>query len=232
MPEREALKAWLGQHCADALEAMHDRVSAVPYSRDALARGARKLKTQALVYLAAAQPAETARRAFAQYQSSDNMTDRQGALMVLCSLDAPEREDALADFRRRHDGNALVIDKWFSLQAGSLHPEVLSHVKELATNPDFTMTNPNRVRALYMAMAVNPTAFHDASGEGYRMIGDLIRRLDGINPQTAARFVPALGRWRRVEPVRAAMMRCELEKIAAQPGLSRDVLEQATKSLG
>jgi len=94
------------------------------------------------------------------------------------------------------------------------------------------MSNPNRVRALYMALAANPHAFHAKSGEGYRIIGDLIRRLDPVNPQTAARFVPSLGRWRRIEPGRPAMMRAELEKIAATPKLSRDVLEQVTKSLG
>ncbi len=230
--EREALKAWLGTELASELRALHDRALAVAYSRDAAARGARKIKTQALVLIAAGDPAEGARRAFAQYQAADNMTDRQGALMVLASLDAPEREQALADFHRRYAGNALVIDKWFSLQAGALGPRVLEQVKALAGHPDFTMTNPNRVRALYMAAAGNPRAFHAANGEGYRMIGDLIRRLDPINPQTAARFVPALGRWRRIEPVRAAMMREELERIAAMPSLSRDVREQVTKSLG
>lgn len=230
--EREGLKAWLGKELEGALTALHDRVTAVAYSRDAEARGARKLKTQALVYLAAGSPAEAKKRAIAQYRAADNMTDRQGALMVLAGLDGPERAEALADFHGRYAGNALVIDKWFSLQAGSLHPDVLEHVKALAQHPDFKLTNPNRVRALYMALAVNSKAFHTASGEGYRMIGDLIRRLDPINPQTTARFVPALGRWRRIEPTRAAMMRAELEQIAAQPSLSRDVLEQVTKSLG
>jgi hypothetical protein len=81
------------------------------------------------------------------------------------------------------------------------------HVKALAQHPDFTISNPNRARALYMALAVNPAGFHDAGGEGYRMIGDLILTLDPINAQTAARFVPSLGRWRRVEPGRGAMMR-------------------------
>ena len=230
--EREALKAWLGGECAEALAALHERALAVPYSREAAARGARKIKTQALVYLAARDAGEGARRALAQYRAADNMTDRQGALMVLASLDVPEREEALADFHHRYPGNALVIDKWFSLQAGSFHPRVLEHIRALAGHPDFTMGNPNRVRALYMAAAMNPRAFHDASGEGYRLIGDVIRELDPINPQTAARFVPALGRWRRIEPARAARMRAELEKIAAQPSLSRDVLEQVTKSLG
>ena len=204
----------------------------MPYGRDAAARGARKLKTQALVYLAAGVPEEAARRAIAQYRAADNMTDRQGALMVLCGLETPLRAEMLADFHQRYADNALVIDKWFSLQAGSLHPQVLDHVRALADHADFTMTNPNRVRALYMAAAVNPKAFHDASGEGYRMIADLILALDPINAQTAARFVAPLGRWRRVEPVRSAMMKEQLERIAAAPGLSRDTFEQVSRSLG
>jgi aminopeptidase N len=234
--EREGLKAWLGRELQDRLAALHDRVSAVPYSRSAEARGARKLKTQALVYLAAGAPDEAARRAKAQYDAADNMTDRQGALMVLGGLDTPHgdgaREAALADFYKRYQGNALVIDKWFALQAGSLHPQVLDHVKALARHADFALGNPNRVRALYMSCAVNPKAFHAAGGEGYRLIADLILALDPINPQTAARFVPPLGRWRRIEPKRSALMRSELERIAAAPRLSRDTFEQVGKSLG
>jgi len=160
------------------------------------------------------------------------MTDRQGALMVLCGLETPLRAEKLAHFHQRYAGNALVIDKWFSLQAGSLHPDVLTHVKALATHPDFTLANPNRVRALYMAMAGNPGAFHDPSGEGYRIIADLIVALDPINAQTAARFVPPLGRWRRIEPGRAALMRAALERISTTAGLSRDTAEQVGRSLG
>ncbi|MFY8194698.1 MAG: DUF3458 domain-containing protein, partial [Novosphingobium sp.] len=168
--EREGLKRWLGETLKDKWLALHDRVSAVPYSLEAAARGARKCKTQALVYLGAADPAEAARRAKAQYDAATNMTDRQGALMVLCSLDCPERDAALADFHARFAGNMLVIDKWFSLQAGSLNPKVPDQVKALAQHPDFTMTNPNRVRALWMAFAANAQAFHRAGGEGYRLI--------------------------------------------------------------
>ncbi|MFN4221968.1 MAG: aminopeptidase N C-terminal domain-containing protein, partial [Novosphingobium meiothermophilum] len=166
-----------------------------------------------------------------QYDSATNMTDRQGALMVLCGLDRAEREAALADFHMRFAGNMLVIDKWFSLQAGSLHPDVTSHVKALAQHPDFTLTNPNRVRALWMAFAANAQAFHKEGGEGYRLIADLILKLDPINGNVAARFVPPLGRWKKVDEARAALMRAELERIAAAPGLSRDVREQVTKSL-
>ncbi|MDE2436383.1 MAG: aminopeptidase N [Sphingomonadales bacterium] len=229
--EREALKAWLGIELKAALVALHARASAVTYSLSAEARGARKLKTQALVYLAAAAPALAAQLAAAQYDAADNMTDRQGALMVLAGLETPLREKKLAAFHERYADNALVIDKWFSLQAGSLHPQVVEQVKALARHPDFTLHNPNRVRALYMAFTV-PHAFHAEDGEGYRMIADLIIALDPINAQTAARFVAPLGRWRRIEPKRSAMMREELERIVATPGLSKDTFEQVSKSLG
>ncbi|OYW50437.1 MAG: aminopeptidase N [Novosphingobium sp. 28-62-57] len=229
--EREGLKRWLGETLKDKWLALHDGCSAVPYSLEAAARGARKCKTQALVYLAAADPAEAARRAKAQYDAATNMTDRQGALMVLCSLNCPEREAALADFHARFEGNMLVTDKWFSLQAGSLNPNVTEHVKALAAHPDFTLTNPNRVRALWMAYAVNAQGFHREGGEGYRLIADLILKLDPINGNVAARFVPPLGRWKKVDETRAALMRAELERIAAEPSLSKDVREQVTKSL-
>ena len=229
---REGLKADLGRGLETELTALHGRASAVPYSLSAAARGARKLKTQALAILAAGVPDRAAVLAAAQFDAADNMTDRQGALMVLCGLDTPLREEKLAAFHAKFAGNALVIDKWFSLQAGSLHPAVLDHVRALAAHPDFTMANPNRVRALYMAMASNPGAFHDASGAGYRIIADLILALDPVNAQTAARFVAPLGRWRRIEPGRAALMRAELERLVAAPGLSKDTFEQVSKSLG
>jgi aminopeptidase N len=230
--EREKLKAHLAQTLAAELTALHDRVSAVPFSLDAAARGARKLKTQALTLLAAGLPDEAASRAAAQYRAADNMTDRQGALMVLCGLDTPARAEMLADFHQRYTGNALVIDKWFSLQSGSLHPNALEHVRALAQHPDFTMHNPNRVRALYMGFAVNSGSFHRSDGTGYRLIADLILALDPLNAQTAARFVPSLGRWRRIEPTRGALMRAELERILAAPNLSRDTTEQVSRSLG
>ena len=229
---REGLKAFLGARLKAELAALHARANTVPYSLSAAARGARKLKTQALVLLAAGAPGLAADLAAAQFDAADNMTDRHGALMVLAGLDCPARADKLAAFHARFADNALVIDKWFSLQAGSLHPQVLDQVTALASHPDFTMTNPNRVRALYMAAAVNPGAFHAESGAGYRMIGELIRALDPLNAQAAARFVAPLGRWRRIEPGRSAMMRAELERIVAMPGLSKDTFEQASKSLG
>ncbi|MBU7578952.1 MAG: DUF3458 domain-containing protein, partial [Porphyrobacter sp.] len=227
---REGLKAAIGTALRGEWQALHARASAVALD-DPAGRGARKVKTQALVYLAAADPARAAELAAAQYDAADNMTDRQGALMVLGGLDTPERAEKLAAFYERYKGNALVVDKWFTLQALSLHPDVIQHVRELAEHPDFTMKNPNRVRSLHMAFAGNPKGFHKADGEGYRMVADVILALDPINPQTAARFVPSLGRWRRIEPGRAALMKAELERILAAGNLSRDTFEQVSRSL-
>jgi len=227
---REGLKAAIGSALAGELQALHARASSVALD-DPAGRGARKVKTIALALIAAANPARAALLAAAQYDAADNMTDRQGALMVLCGLDHPAREQKLAAFYDRYRNNALVVDKWFTLQALSLHPDVIQHVRALARHPDFTMKNPNRVRSLHMAFAGNPKGFHKADGEGYRMVADVILALDPINPQTAARFVPALGRWRRIEPARAALMKGELERIMAAGNLSRDTFEQVSRSL-
>ena len=227
---REGLKAAIGSALAGELAALHARASAVALD-DPAGRGARKVKTIALGLIAAADPATAAELAAAQYDAADNMTDRQGALMVLCGLDTPARAEKLAAFYERYKDNALVVDKWFTLQALSLHPDVIQHVRALAEHPDFTLKNPNRVRSLHMAFAGNPKGFHKVDGEGYRMVADVILALDPINPQTAARFVPSLGRWRRIEAGRAALMKAELERILAAGNLSRDTFEQVSRSL-
>ena len=228
--EREQLKAAMAVSLKNEMERVYARCDAVPFA-DPAGVGARKVATNVLAMMAAGDPEVAATMAARQFDMADNMTDRQGALMVLCGLDTPLRDDRLKAFYERYEDNALVVDKWFTLQALSLHPNVIEHVRELAEHPDFTMNNPNRVRSLYMAFAGNPQGFHAEDGSGYRMIADVILALDPINPQTAARFVSPLGRWRRIEPGRAGLMQAELERIAKAKGLSRDTFEQVTRSL-
>ena len=227
---REGLKQAIGVELRSELGRLYDRAAAIGLD-DPNGRGARKVKAAALGLLAAGDPGTANLMAAQQFHRADNMTDRQSALMVLCGMQTPERGAALAAFYDRYKGNALVIDKWFTLQALSLHPDVIQHVRTLAEHPDFTIKNPNRVRSLHMAFAGNPKGFHAADGEGYRIVADVILALDPINPQTAARFVPALGRWRRIEPGRAALMKGELERIMAAGNLSRDTFEQVSRSL-
>jgi aminopeptidase N len=124
-----------------------------------------------------------------------------------------------------------VIDKWFGLQAAAQRADTLDQVRRLADHPDFTLGNPNRARALIGSFAMNQWAFHREGGDGYRFVSDNIIAIDKLNPQVAARLVPPLGRWRRFAEDRAGLMRAELERILKAPGLSKDVYEQASKSL-
>ncbi len=229
--ERLALQAAIGA----ALEAewrsvlVGDAPAATDLSRDA--KGGRRLRGVALAYLAAAGLGDASALAFRIFSGADGMTERQAALATLAHGDSEERVAALDIFYQRYRDNPLVLDKWFQVQAWSLRPDTVDAVKELAQHPDFTLGNPNRVRSLYGALTGNQAAFHQADGTGYRLIADLVIALDPKNPQTAARMIPPLGRWKRFDEGRQALMRAELERILAQPGLSRDVTEQASKSL-
>jgi len=159
------------------------------------------------------------------------MTDRQGALTILVNGQSNTRIAALDIFYNRYSDNPLVLDKWFSTQALSSRDDTLETVMELARHRDFTLANPNRARSLIGAFSVNQRAFNDADGRGYRFVADQLIALDRLNSQTAAKLLPPLARWKRFTPDRAALMRAELERILAQPGLSRDMAEQASRSL-
>jgi len=195
------------------------------------AKGFRRLKSVALSLLAGGDPMRGAALAREQFDAADNMTDRQGALMVLASLDGPERDTAFTEFYDRYQDDSLVLDKWFALQGAAQRADTIDIVEALANHPAFSVRNPNRWRALVSNFAANQWAFHHASGRGYRFVSDMILEVDRINPQVAARQVPSIGRWRRFEPQRAELMRGELERIVKTPGLSKDVFEQASKSL-
>ncbi|MHA4838342.1 aminopeptidase N [Sphingopyxis sp. MSC1_008] len=229
--ERLALQAAIGA----ALETKWRAILAgsAPPATDlsSKAKGGRRLRGVALAYLAATGAGDAPALAFRIFSDADGMTERQAALATLAHGDSDERVAALDIFYQRYRDNPLVLDKWFQVQAWSLRDDTVDAVKALAQHPDFTLANPNRVRSLYGALTGNQAAFHQADGAGYRLIADLVIALDPKNPQTSAKMIPPLGRWKRFDEGRQALMKAELERILAQPGLSRDVTEQASKSL-
>jgi aminopeptidase N len=77
----------------------------------------------------------------------------------------------------------------------------------------------------------NPVAFHRSDGAGYRLVGDVLERLDEINPQVGARLATAFNRWRDYDEQRSAMMKEQLERLAAKKGLSPDIAEIVTAAL-
>jgi aminopeptidase N len=228
---RETLRNAIGSALGDALLAAHSSDGAAGHDLSPAAKGIRRLRTVSLGLIAAADEAKAGALAKAQFDKADNMTDRQGGLGVLVSLDAPEREAALDAFYGRFRDDPLVLDKWFALQASAQREDTVDQVLKLAAHPDFAMTNPNRLRSLAGTFGANHWAFHSADGRGYAFLAHMIIAADKLNPQIAARLVPPFGRWRRFEPKRAALMREALERIVATPGLSKDVFEQVSKSL-
>jgi len=149
-----------------------------PFMPDAASAGRRALANAALDLTAAGGEPEAVVWVAARYHSADNMTDRQAALRILADLDAPERGRAFDAFHRAWRHDPLMLDKWFTLQALSSLPDTLARVKALAEHEDFTLANPNRVRALAAAFAMrNPRAFHAADGGGYRFLAALAEQI-------------------------------------------------------
>jgi aminopeptidase N len=155
-----------------------------------------------------------------------------GGLSALMLIGGAPFDEALTDFYARWRDEPLVIDKWFAIQARSPAPDVLGRVLGLTVHPAFDPKNPNRLRALVSSFAsANPSRFHDPSGDGYRFLADQILATDGFNPMTAARLLEPLGAWRRYTPALGQLMRAQLKRIADTAGLSKNVLEMATRAL-
>jgi aminopeptidase N len=162
------------------------------------------------------------------------MTDTQGALGALLHAHSELAEPALQRFYDRFKGDALVIDKWFSLQATAPEKDgmVFARVQQLMSHPDFTMNNPNRARSLVGAFCMaNPGAFHRADAAGYRFWADRVLELDSANPQLAARMARVMDRWSKLaEPYRSGAHEA-LGRVAARPNLSSDVREIVARAL-
>ncbi len=230
---RFALQAEMGKHLAGSLFDHYRRLSeSRPYTPDAAGAGRRALRNTCLSLLVATRRRDAISLAARQYQDADNMTDRMAALSTLSLCDVPERAATLDDFYARYDGNPLIIDKWFTLQATIPEPGTLDRVKALTAHPAFSFTNPNRVRALIHAFALaNQKEFNRADGTGYDFVVDTVLALDRKNPQLAARLLSALKSWRVLEPGRRAMAEKALQRVAAAPSRSPDVADIVHRAL-
>ena len=207
------------------------------YTPDASSAGRRSLAGMALSQLCLVAttsgddvwPSKTLQR----FKDAGNMTDRFNALSALATSGHALQAEALAQFHAMFNGEALVIDKWFSLQAGS--PDragnILPGVKQLMKHSDFSLKNPNRARSVISTYCGNPAAFHRLDAAGYVFWSERVIELDALNPQVAARLARALDRWRKLaEPYRSAA-REAIARVAARPDLSKDTHEVVTRAL-
>jgi aminopeptidase N len=231
---REVLLGRLAVHLEVALRRLHTGLQDIgEFSPDAAGAGRRALRNAALELLAANPRSDIAELAEGHFQAAGNMTDAMGGLFAMMQIGGEPYERALAAFYERWKSEPLVIDKWFSVQARDPGETALGRVMGLTAHPAFEPKNPNRLRALVATFAnSNPARFHDPGGAGYRFLADQILAVDRFNPMTAARLIDPLDGWRRYRPDLGALMKAELERIAGTEGLSKNVLEKATRALG
>ena len=204
------------------------------YQNTPEATGRRSLKNVALYYLMIADSVEksTEEKCLEQYTKATNMTDRLAAFTCIEQSSLPYRDEIIQDFYDRWKHNPLVMDKWFTVQAVSTRTDSLTNVKNLLSNPLFSLKNPNKVRALIGAFCSgNHAQFHDIKGSGYTFLADHVIALNTLNPQIAARLLSPFLTWKKYDATRQDLMRTQLEKILAVPCISKDVYEVVSKSL-
>ncbi|WP_295536649.1 aminopeptidase N [uncultured Pseudacidovorax sp.] len=236
---REAMRTQLATALfAEWQQAYEDNKDTGAYRPEPVSAGRRALAGMALANLciAARESGDTVwpGKTLQRFKDASNMTDRFNALTALVVAGHPLAAQALARFHAMFKDEALVIDKWFGLQASAPDRggDVLPLVKQLTRHADFSIKNPNRARSVIFSYCnANPGAFHRLDAAGYVWWSDRVIELDEINPQVAARLARALDRWSKLaEPYRSAA-REAIARVAARPGLSKDTLEVVSRAL-
>ena len=227
---REALRGAIAAAGREPFSRIRARLQpSGPFSASSAEAGRRALANALLDNLVRAGDVDLAAAAF---HAADNMTDRLAALSIAVNADLPVATELLGAFHDRFADDPLVIDKWLMVQAVAPVPDALDRVRALTEHPVFSVTNPNRVRALITTFASgNQTQFNRADGAGFGFVADKVLELDRINPQVAARLLSTFRSWRALEPRRRAWAEAELKRVAAADGLSRDVADIAERSL-
>ena len=205
---------------------------------DANSNGRRRLRNVCLRYLCSIantkdEKMSAAKTALEHFEKATGMTDKMTAFSVLTSMDdegATARDLAVQKFYEEAKGDALVLDKWFRVQALAHLPDILDRVRELAKHPDFTLMNPNRARSLVLAFTMNSRGFHHESGAGYELVADIIKEADALNPRLSSRLASNLITWRRYDEKRGQQMKAQLEKLAKMK-LSNDLFEIVSRGL-
>lgn len=227
---REAFCQAFAEMLEPQLVTLYDRCETQHYVYQQDAVNARRCRNVVLAHLARL-PART-NTIQQHFSRSDNMTDTLGALRAAQFGETSVFEQLMAEFERVWKHDPLVLDKWFALHATQPREDILAHISMLKEHPQFSTSNPNRVRALIGSFAFyNSTGFHAADGSGYKFVTDYLLVLDKTNPQVAARIVTPLTQWHQYAKAHQEQMKAQLARLLNEKGLSRDLFEKVSKSL-
>ncbi|EMH4162160.1 aminopeptidase N [Pluralibacter gergoviae] len=229
---REALTRTLANELADELLAVYNANALKTYRVEHADIGKRSLRNTCLRYLAFGETQLADRLVSHQYHAADNMTDALAALSAAVAAQLPCRDALMQEYDDKWHENGLVMDKWFILHATSPADDALSTVRRLLEHRSFTLSNPNRIRALIGAFAMNnPAAFHAQDGSGYQFLTEMLTELNSRNPQVASRLIEPLIRFKRYDVKRQEKMRAALEQLKGLKDLSGDLYEKIGKAL-
>ncbi|MBR5675980.1 MAG: aminopeptidase N, partial [Neisseriaceae bacterium] len=165
-----------------------------------------------------------------EYKKEDNFTLSLGLLRAVNHTDCEERKQMLDLYAKKFADNPLAMDKYFSLIATSTISGCLKEVQNAQKHPAFSMQNPNKIYALFMAFARNVPHFHNE--QGYAFVANAICTIDAYNPQVAARLTKAFAIKPKLPDTNQALIATELNKILQQPTLSDDTGEIVRQILG
>lgn len=167
-----------------------------------------------------------------QFDTANNMTDTLAALNCSAANNFSFFKQQMSSFADKWQSTALVMDKWFIVNASLASDDVFSHLDELLKHPLFSLKNPNRARSLIGAFSANnPKYFHCISGRGYQFLAKQIALLNTINPQVASRLITPLIQFKGLDLSRQALMKTELIKLRSLDNLSKDLAEKLAAAM-
>jgi len=217
----------------DELEACYHRnVTHDDYKFDAESMAQRSLKNLCLSYLTELETEKHLQVCYQQFQTANNMTDQLAAVSILVNHECEYRKQALDSFYQQWKSDNQVVEKWLAIQASADIPNALASVKQLMQHSAFSMSNPNKLRAVIGRFCgANAVGFHANNGEGYQFLADQVLTLDKTNPQIAARLLQIMIRWQRYDDNRQALMKKQFERILKTENLSKDTFEIASRAI-
>ncbi|MFM2484072.1 aminopeptidase N [Celerinatantimonas yamalensis] len=226
---RGKLMQYLAEQLEDEMTALIHHASQIDHNDlEAIQIGWRSLKSQLLQFAAFRDEALIAN----EYRQAQTMTMTLAALTAANQADLPCRDELMRDFEKKWQHDGLVMDKWFNLQATYPGTDALQRVKSLLKHPSFSLSNPNRTRALVGRFCYwNAVAFHAEDGSGYEFLSEILMQLNENNPQLAAGLLTPLIQFARLGKTRQAKIKVILGKLAALPNISGDLYEKVDKAL-